>query len=89
MTYVSVDVDIDIDDVLGGLTDREKQRLVDDLYDEGYYQSKLENQLSGDDDSTVSVNEQLFRTEILKLRSNYLNLTHSELDILENISKRF
>lgn len=87
MTYVSVD--IDIDDVLYGLTDREKQRLVDDLYDEGYYQSKLENQLSGDTDNTVSVNEQLFRTEILKLRSNYLNLTHSELDILENISKRF
>lgn len=87
MTYVSVD--IDIDDVLDGLTDREKQRLVDELYDEGYYQSKLENQLSGDDDSTVSLNEQLFRTEILKLRSNYLNLTHSELDILENISKRF
>lgn len=87
MTYVSVD--IDIDDVLYGLTDREKQRLVDDLYDDGYYQSKLENQLSGDTDNTVSVNEQLFRTEILKLRSNYLNLTHSELDILENISKRF
>lgn len=87
MTYVSVD--IDIDDVLSGLTDREKQRLVDDLYDEGYYQSKLENQLSGDTDNTVSVNEQLFRTEILKLRSNYLNLTNSELDILENISKRF
>lgn len=87
MTYVSVD--IDIDDVLCGLTDTEKQELVDELYDEGYYQTELEKQLSSDNDSTVSLNEQLFRTEILKLRSNYLNLTNSELSILENISKRF
>jgi hypothetical protein len=87
MTYVSVDADLD--DIISGLSDREKQDLIDDLYEDGYYQSKLENQLLGDTDNTVSVNEQLFRTGISKLSSNYLNLTHSELDILENIAKRF
>lgn len=34
MTYISVD--IDIDDVLWSLSDNEKQKLVDDLYDDGY-----------------------------------------------------
>lgn len=87
MAYVSIDVDMD--DILWGLSDREKQNLVDDLYDDGYYQQKLEKQLNSDDDSTVSMNEQLFRAEISKIRGNYLNLTPSELEILSAIAKRF
>jgi hypothetical protein len=86
MTYISVDVNID--DIISGLSRRELQRLADDLYDDGYYQSKLENQLS-DDGSTISLNEQLFRAEISKIKGNYLNLTHSELVILSAIAKRF
>ena len=49
MTYISIDVDVD--DVLSGLSSRELQRLADDLYDDGYYQTQLENQLMDDDDS--------------------------------------
>jgi len=37
MAYISVDVDVD--DVLVALSDRELQRLADDLYDDGYYQA--------------------------------------------------
>jgi hypothetical protein len=87
MTYISLD--IDIDDIIDQLTPRESQKLADDLYHEGYYQKKLEKQLSSDNDNTVSINEQLFRTEILKIRSNYLNLSNSELEILSTIAKRF
>jgi hypothetical protein len=87
MTYISIDVDVD--DVLNGLSSRELQRLADDLYDDGYYQTQLENQLMDDDDSTVSLNEQLFRKEVSKIRGNYLNLTHSEIEIIEAIAKRF
>ena len=87
MAYISVDVDVD--DVLVALSDRELQRLADDLYDDGYYQAKLEEKLASDDDSTVSLNEQLFRREVSKIHSNYLNLTNEEIQIIEGIAKRF
>jgi hypothetical protein len=87
MAYISIDVDID--DVLSGLSSKELQRLADDLYDDGYYQTELEKELASDDDSTVSLNEQLFRKEVSKIRGNYLNLTHSEIEIIEGIAKRF
>ena len=87
MTYNSVDVDLD--DILNQLSGRELQRLVDDLYDDGYYQQKLENKLNVDDDSSVSINEQFFRRELSKISDNYLNLTNSEIQIIEAIAKRF
>jgi hypothetical protein len=89
--YTGDEVDVDLDDVLSELSSKETQDLVDDLYDDGYYQSELESELmlGTDEDSTVSINEQLFRKEILKIRDNYLNLTNSEIEIIEAIAKRF
>jgi hypothetical protein len=87
MTYVSVD--IDLDDIISGLSDKEKQDLIDDLYEDGYYQMELQNQLDEDDNPTISLNEQMFRAEISKIKGNYLNLSNSELEILSAIAKRF
>ena len=89
--YTGDEVDVDLDDVLSELSSKETQDLVDDLYDDGYYQSELESELmlGTDEDSTVSINEQLFRKEVLKIRDNYLNLTNSEIEIIKAIAKRF
>jgi hypothetical protein len=83
------DVEVDLDDVISELSTMETQQLVDELYDEGYYQTELEKELMSDDDSTVSLNEQFFRRELSKIRANYLNLTNSEIQIIEGIAKRF
>ena len=85
------EVDPDLDDVLSELSSNETQELVDDLYDDGYYQSELESELmlGTDEDSSVSINEQFFRKEVFKIRDNYLNLTNSEIEIIEAIAKRF
>jgi len=87
--YSGDEVEVDLDDVLSELSSYETQQLVDDLYNDGYYQTELEKELDSDDDSTVSLNEQLFRRELSKIRGNYLNLTHSEIEIIEAIAKRF
>lgn len=86
--YVSIEIDVDVDDFLDGMTSREKQKLVDNLYDDGYYQSKLQDQLDGDV-GTLSINEEFFREALAKFKDNYINLTNSEIEILMNISKRF
>ena len=87
MTWISIDVDLD--DILNDLSGREKQKLVDTLYNQGYLQEKLEAQVKADDDSTVSINEQLFRTELNLVRDNYLNLSNEEIQLISNIAKRF
>jgi hypothetical protein len=43
-------IDIDIEDVLYGMSDREKQELVDDLYDDGYIAKKADDAKSTDDE---------------------------------------
>jgi hypothetical protein len=83
------EVEVELDDVISELSSYETQQLVDELYDDGYYQTELEKELESDDDSTVSLNEQLFRRELSKIRGNYLNLTNEEIQIIEGIAKRF
>jgi hypothetical protein len=89
--YTGDEVEVDLDDVLSELSSNQTQELVDDLYESGYYQTDLENELmlGTDEDSSVSINEQLFRKEVLKIRDNYLNLTNTEIEIIEAIAKRF
>jgi hypothetical protein len=36
----SISVDVDIEDILWGMSDWEKQQLVDDLFDDGYIAKK-------------------------------------------------
>lgn len=87
MTYVNVD--ISLDDILSGMGSKEKQRLADDLFADGYYQTELEKEIEGGTFDNVSVNEQLFREELNKIRLNYLNLTSGEQELIQKIGKRF
>ena len=43
-------IDIDIDEILCGMTSREKQELVDELYDDGYIAKKSDEAKSTDDE---------------------------------------
>ena len=88
MAYINMD--IDLDDILDGLNDKEKQELIDELYNDGFYQRKLEKQIEGKYDyDKASLNEQLFREQIGKITSNYLNLTTEEQEVIQKIGKRF
>jgi hypothetical protein len=43
-------IDIDIDEILCGMTSKEKQELVDELYDDGYIAKKSDEAKSTDDE---------------------------------------
>lgn len=83
MSYVSIDVDID--DVLWNMSDREKQKLVDELYDEGFTPKEIEKKL----DPPVSVGESFFNEALNKLKGNWNRLSNEEEQIIINIAKRF
>ncbi len=75
---MNINVDIDIDDVLWELSKREKQQLVDDLYDDGYIPKPLINDHTDD-----------FSLACKKLMGQAWRLTREEEEYIINISKRF
>ena len=79
MSYVSVDVDID--DVLWGMSTKEKQNLVDDLYDDGYTPTQIQDQMDKHTDD--------FSEACKKLVGQAWRLTREEEEFIINISKRF
>jgi hypothetical protein len=79
MSYVSVDVDLD--DVLWGMTSRDKQELADELYEDGYIPKQVETQLNKHTDD--------FSEACKKLMGQAWRLTREEEEFITNISKRF
>ena len=84
MAYINVD--IDIDDVLDDLTPREKQQLVDDLYEDGYIPTEIEKKRRKE---LVSAAESEFQDALEKLNGKWNSLTKSEEEIIIAIAKRF
>jgi hypothetical protein len=89
-TMAYINMDIDLDEIIDGLSSYEKQELVDELYIDGYYQTELEKQIyTSSEYDNVSLNEQLFREKLGKFSSNFLSLTDEEQELILKISKRF
>lgn len=72
-----VQIDVDIDDFMSALTDREKQELVDDLFEEGFIPKKMNVEYDSDFDKLVS-----------KIIGNKHQLTIDEERIICEIAER-
>ena len=83
---VEAEVDVDIEEFVDECSDREIQILIRYMVEEG----KLPKTLTGyGPPQNLSVNETIWYETIEKIRSNRLTLTDEEIDIIENIAKRF
>ncbi len=74
-------IDIDIDDILWGMSDYEKQELVDDLYDDGYVAKKdqrFDTDLDGDD----------WDEAVRKLIGNKWRLSKEDEETILSITKK-
>ena len=78
--------DVETEEFIDSCSDREIHELILYLVEEG----RLPKTLTGYSQSqNLSVNEVLWYETIEKIRSNRLTLTDEEIDIIENIAKRF
>ena len=50
-------INIEIEDILWDMSDREKQELVDDLYDDGYIAKKSDESKNADDEWNKQVHK--------------------------------
>lgn len=80
-------VDVDIDDILWELSKREKQQLVDELYDDGFTPSQIDtlDLMSEGNDNPMNV---MWKEQILKLLSNRHKLTNEDEEIILKISNK-
>jgi len=82
------EIDLDMDDVYCSMDSYECQEMADLLYEEGYIARKddsLEKQL--EDLRGITGSE--FKNAILKLATNYYQLTPTETDIIITLTKKF
>ena len=73
-------IDIDIDDILWGMSDYEKQELVDDLYEDGYVAKKDIQNTDGDLDE--------FDSAVSKLLGNGWKLTKEDEETILRIANK-
>jgi hypothetical protein len=76
-----VNVDIELDDILTELTSREKQQLADDLYEDGYCPSQVDQD---------SINEKYsdFDKQVQKLIGNSWRLTKEDEETILKITNK-
>ena len=75
-------IDIDIDDILWGMSDYEKQELVDDLYEDGYVAKK--DPIKGNDSDSLGD----FDLAISKLIGNSWRLTTEDEETILRIANK-
>lgn len=83
MAYINVEVDID--NVLWSMRDKEKQKLVDDLYEDGFIPKELESELN----QPTHAAEAPFVEALDKLKGKYNMLTAEEEQIIIKIANKF
>jgi hypothetical protein len=73
-------IDVDIDDILYGLTSWERQELIDELYDAGYIPTDLEKKQSKSDDD--------WDEAVAKLKGNKWRLSNEDTEIILKITSK-
>lgn len=81
----SINVDIDISDLLWDMDRFEKQELVDELYDEGFVPKELKH-LAVEDRDVATYLEQELSNILNDIWSNRLFLTNDDIQNLKQLS---
>ena len=79
----SLNLEIDLEELLWDLSSREKEELVDLLYEEGYGITR------GGNSGSSNISEWEFDKAITTIAENRLRLTPEEDEILRRIAARF
>jgi len=84
---ISINVDVDIDDILWKLSSNQKQELVDDLYDEGYIPAEVK-EFELFNGSPQTHNETELLDILTKIWGNKRSLTQEDINTLTYLSKK-
>jgi len=83
---VEADIDIDVEDFIYECSDRDIEKIIQLLIEEGRLPKTLEKHSKS---QNLTLNDKMWYETTGKLRDNRLSLTNEEIEYIENISKRF
>jgi hypothetical protein len=73
-------IDVDVDDIIYGMTSWEKQELIDELYEAGYTPTELEKKQSKSDDD--------WDEAVGKLKGNKWRLSNEDTETILKITSK-
>jgi len=76
-------INIELDDILWNLSDRDKQDIIDELYDIGYVPSQLEE----NEQEPANILDELWFEAVDKIRQGRLQLTSEQEEVIMSIAK--
>ena len=83
---VEAEVDIDVEEFVDSCSAREIEKLIRYLVEEGSLPKTLTTYTQT---QNLSLNDTMWYETTEKIRSNRLTLTDEEIELIENIAKRF
>jgi hypothetical protein len=90
MRDITVDVDIDLDDVYEAMHDRDIEQMIMWLDDDGYLDKfKSQSVVLGFDGHKLSRLEEEFVIKLIKLAPKFHSISNEELELIENICKKY
>jgi hypothetical protein len=84
---ISINVDVDIDDILWELSSNQKQELVDDLYDDGYIPAEVK-EFELFNGSPQTHNETELLDILTTIWGNKRSLTQEDINTLTHLSRK-
>jgi hypothetical protein len=83
----SISIDVDIEDVLWGMSDYEKQELADELYEDGYVPKQVK--VIADREEAISSAGQFdFDGQVQKLIGNSWRLSNEDVETILKITNK-
>lgn len=83
---VEVNIDIDVEEFFYECSDRDIEKFIQLLIEEGTLPKTLEKNSKA---QNITLNDKMWYETIEKLRSNRITLTNEEIEFIEKISNRF
>ena len=88
---MTVSIDVDIDDILWGMSTKDKQKLAEELYGDGYVPSEITEKV-GDVNNIIKLTgygEISFASKLEQLKYKYYSLTREDEEYLDEIFKKY
>jgi hypothetical protein len=83
----NISIDVDIDDILWGMTSYEKQELVDELYEDGYVPKQVK-EIADREEAIKSAGQFDFDGQVQKLVGNSWRLSNEDVETILRITNK-
>jgi hypothetical protein len=89
MRDITVDVDIDLEDVYEAMYDRDIEQMIMWLDDDGHLDKFKSQSVVLYLGHTLSRLEEEFATKLIKLAPKFYSMNNEELELIENLYKKY